>query len=335
VSRGRIVHVVRSDSFAGVERHIADTAAELDARGWEVIVIGGDSKRMRAELPSRVQHRTAVTVTDVAAALWRVGRCDVVHAHMTAAELPAAVLKRRLAGRLVVTRHFAARRGRSLAGRLADTVITRRIDTQIAISQFVADAVGTPSIVVRNGVRASEQASAERSPTVLIMQRLEDEKDTATALRAWASSGLDAQGWRLVCYGRGSQEPELRRLSGELRLEGSVDFRGFTDHPRRELARAGILLATAPAEPFGLAVVEAMAEGTAVVAAHGGAHRETLGTEGFFFPPGDSNVCAKQLQVLAASSELRRTIGAKLRARHNARFTIERQVDALVDCYER
>ena len=48
----------------------------------------------------------------------------------------------------------------------------------------------------------------------------------------------------------------------------------------RLLASSSVVLAPAPAEPFGLSVVEAMAHGLAVVAAEGGAHTETVGDDG-------------------------------------------------------
>jgi glycosyltransferase involved in cell wall biosynthesis len=331
VSRRHVVQVVRSDAFAGVERYIVDVATELHRRGWQVTVIGGDEGAMRAELPGNVIHRRAASVTEVAGALRRVGRRDVMHAHMTAAELPAAALKGR--ARLVVTRHFATPRGRSAPGRLAARFIERRLDAQIAISRFVADATDSPCIVVHNGVRPSER-SLPRERVVLVLQRLEPEKDTATALRSWAASALADAGWHLRIHGRGSQEGELRALAGELGVEGSVDFAGFTDDPRSALARAGLLLATAAAEPFGLAVVEGMAEGTPVVATDSGAHRETLGEHGTYFAPGDVAAGGAALRALANDPDRRSRLGAAVRERQRAEFSISVHVDRLESLYE-
>lgn len=327
-----VVQVVRSDSFAGVERYIAETATELAERGWQVRVIGGDSAAMRAHLGKGVDHRPARTVPQVFRALRTSGRTDVVHAHMTAAELPAALLKRRLGARLVVTRHFAAPRGASTVGRLAARVIERRVDLQLAISQFVADAASSPCVVLHNGVRDSSD-SAAREHVVVMLQRLEREKDTATALRAWAASGVAAHGWQLVLHGRGSEQDALRALASELGIEDTVTFAGFTDDARDALRRAELMVATATAEPFGLAVVEAMAEGTPVLATKSGAHPETLGDDGAYFAPGDVAGCAAQLVRLTESAAERRTLGDRLRERQRSMFSITAHVDRLEAMY--
>jgi glycosyltransferase involved in cell wall biosynthesis len=328
---GHVVHVVRSDAFAGVERYIAETASELAARGWQVSVIGG-AAALREHLDAAVDHRPARTTAQVYRALRSIGRCDLVHAHMTAAELPAALLKRRLGARLVVTRHFATRRGRSAAGRLATRVIEGRIDLQLAISRFVADSTRTPSVVLYNGVPDSDRTEP-RTPVVVMLQRLEREKDTGTALRAWAASGLGATGWRLVLHGTGAEQEALRALTTSLGIDDSVAFAGFTDDARATLRRAQLMLATATAEPFGLAVVEAMAEGTPVIATRAGAHPETLGADGVFFAAGDGDGCAAQLVRLAAAPDERRTVGERLRQRQRDLFSIGAHVDRLVNLY--
>jgi glycosyltransferase involved in cell wall biosynthesis len=289
---------------------------------------------MRAEMPTAVPHLLGDTFQDVMRSLWSLGPLDIVHAHMTAGELPAALLKRRLRARLMVTRHFAAARGSSAPARLAGRYIGLRVDEQIAISRFVAESIDGPSTVLHNGVRPSSAPTASRSESVLVMQRLEREKDTATALRAWSLTGLGSRGWRLTICGRGSQRDDLQRLSRELGVHGTVKFAGFVENPRARLAEAAIMMATAPAEPFGLSVVEAMAEGTPVIAAGGGAHRETLGPDGLFFTPGDAVACAAELLRLAVAPSLRSEVGEHLRRRHAELFTVSRHVDRLIDRYQ-
>jgi glycosyltransferase involved in cell wall biosynthesis len=330
----RVVHLVRSDSFAGVERYVADTSAELAHREWAVTVIGGDPRRMRAQLPAGVDHYPAATIADVARTLRMLPSQNVVHAHMTAAELPAALLKRQLGGRLIVTRHFPFRRGSTLPGRLARPLIARRVDVQIATSHFVAANVDGASAVIHHGVAISAQDPAARENTVLVLQRLEPEKDTATALHAWARAGLARGGWRMIIHGRGRDEAALRSLAVALDVDSSVNFAGFTDQPRAALARSGLVLATTPREAFGLAVVEAMAEATPVVAAAGGAHTETLGEAGVYFEPGDADACAESLARLAVSDRERQAIGAALRDRQRAEFTVTGHVDRLEAVYE-
>jgi glycosyltransferase involved in cell wall biosynthesis len=326
----RVLQVVRSDAFAGVERYIVDTATELRRRRWDVVVIGGEQARMHAELPDDVEHRPATTVREVAREIRAAGDFDVIHAHMTAAELPAARYKR--SARLIVTRHFATPRGQSRSGRIAARYIEKRMDVQIAISQFVADATDTPCVVLHNGVRPSD-VTRPREPTVVVLQRHEPEKDTGTALQAWAHSGLAQVGWRLVIYGRGSQTDLLKEMARGLRTTESVEFRGFVEDSRAALASAAVVVAPAPGEPFGLTVVEAMSVGTPVIAADGGAHRETLGSDGLYFPPGDVLDCAARMHALAADAHERARIGSSLKQRQRALFSITTHVDHLEQIY--
>lgn len=335
----RIAHVVRSDNFAGVERYITYVAPQLARRGLSVVVIGGDPVRMAQALtPAGVVSLPATTTLEVIRQLRRCRPLDLVHAHMTAAEV-AALAARPLTGRasLVTTRHFAARRGRSPAGRLAAVVVGRTVAVEIAISRFVADAVERPCVLLSSGVPRRSQAStaAERRPLVLMAQRLEAEKDGAVGIRAWAASGLAAAGWRMVIAGGGTLAGELRELAGRLGAGPSVDFVG----PQADIAplfdSASVFLATAPKEPFGLSVVEAMAASLPVVASGSGAHLETVGacSTRWLFPPGDHEACARHLRQLALAPVTRQAYGDALRDFQRRQFDLDDHVDRLVELY--
>ena len=326
----RITHVVRSDSFAGVERYVTDVATELSGRGHGVTVVGGDPELMQSALHSAEDYQPAATTREVAVALARLGRQDVVHAHMSAAEFAAVLTRPMHRAPVVATRHFASQRGGSRVSRAVTRTVARRLAREISISHFVADASGPGSVVRHNGVR-DRPAGTDRDRTVLVMQRLEAEKDTATALRAFAACGLQSQGWRLQVAGRGTERKALTDLALDLGL--ALEWLGFVGQPDHLLARTGILLAPAPAEPFGLTVVEAMAAGTPVVASAGGAHVETVGPDGLLFPPYDVQACADLLRRAAEDPDGRTRCGKTLRARQQQLFALDRHIDALVAIY--
>ncbi|MGH3588132.1 MAG: glycosyltransferase family 4 protein, partial [Pseudonocardia sp.] len=143
----RITHVVVTDAFAGVEAHVARLALAQVEAGHDVTVIGGAAAPIRGVVGSAVELRPGTSVAQARRSLAAGPRPDVVHAHMTAAEtavcLDARVLTRRVP--LVVTRHFALVRGRSLRGRAAAQVISRTVAAQIAISRFVQERIDGPS----------------------------------------------------------------------------------------------------------------------------------------------------------------------------------------------
>ena len=331
----RITHVVVTGSFAGTERYVCDVARGSAVLGHAVAVVGGDPERMRSELGADVDWLPGADLGTALRSLRRLPRADVVHSHLTAADTAAALMGLLRPARHVSTRHIADRRGRSRAGALAAPWLRRAVDQQLAISDFVAAAVDGPSAVVRNAVRSERQQAPLTDRSVLVCQRLEPEKETAVALRAFAASGLATSGWRLVVAGEGAERPDLERLAGALRVAEDVDFLGFVADVRSLMLRSGVLLATATAEPLGLTVLEAMALGLPVVATASGGHLETVGTVpgAVLFPPGDADGAAAALRRLAQDPEATRAYGARGRGVQQERFDLEDHVRQVLRHY--
>jgi glycosyltransferase involved in cell wall biosynthesis len=331
-----ITHVICSDAFAGVERYVTDVALQQVTTGDDLTVLGGDATAMTLAFDgSAVTWRPAPSVTAAWRHLRRPGP-DVIHVHMTAAEIAAITTRPLHRAPIVATLHFAQPRGHGHIRPLLYRPLPRFLDAQVAISQFVADQSKGSADVILNGVPWGIPR-AEREHIVLMAQRHEPEKDSSTALRAWGLSGLAADGWRLDIAGDGSQHDELVRLVGQLGLSDSVRFLGFVPDVRERMARASMFLATAPAEPFGLSVVEAMAAGTPVVAAAAGAHLETVGrvsTE-HLFAAGSIEGCGAALRALGNDEATRQTYGSALEREWEATFTIERHCSQLDAVYRR
>ncbi len=327
-----VTHVVVTDAFAGVERYVCQVANELTRRGHHVTVLGGEPGRMRAELSDRVTRRPARSLLQAARALGGQHGTDIVHAHMTTAEGAAWLAHPLNRAPIVATRHFARERGSSRPARALARVTAHALSRDVAISQFVADTVAGPTVLIRNGVPDRPQADLE-STTVVMMQRLNTEKMPDVGIRAWAQSGLAGRGWRLVVAGLGELGPSLAHLAADLGVEDSVCFAGQVEDTDRLLAESSILVAPAPAEPFGLSVVEAMAHGVPVVAADGGAHRETVGDSGVLFAVGDPEAAAEALATLGGDVGRRREVGSRLRRRQQERFSLSRHVDELESLY--
>jgi glycosyltransferase involved in cell wall biosynthesis len=329
-----VVHVVTTVNFAGVERYVSDVARETAGRGWDVAVVGGHPEQMRAELNGTAAWLPGADAFQASRSLRRVGRRDVCHAHMTVAEAVALATRPLHRAPVVATRHFAARRGASRVGRLLSPWIARGLAREIAVSEYVASRMERrPDAVILNGVRPSPGLWRSSSRTVLVLQRLEPEKDTLTALRAWKASRLVDEGWLMRIVGDGSERAELEAWAKSEGVEG-VTFAGWVTRTRDELANAGIFLAPAPAEPFGLAVVEAMAAGVPVAACAAGGHLETVGNldSPVLFRPRDHVAAASALRLLRDDDSRERQSDAG-RNFVRERLTTARHVDELVDAY--
>jgi len=328
----RVVHIVVTDNFAGVERYICQVANGLAARGHQVDVIGGAPVRMRAELDHTVAYSPAATLIEGTRTLVATRGADVIHVHMTTAEASAYLAHAIDDAPIVATRHFAADRGSSPVRRTLARITARPIVADVAISEFVGRNVTEITSLIHNGVAEKPQAPLE-APVVVMMQRLDDEKAPDVGIRAWDRSGLAEHGWRLVVAGSGVLRTDLEYLVDRLDCRDSIEFVGQVADTDGFLAAASVLLAPAPAEPFGLSVVEAMSHGLAVVAAGGGAHVETVGETGLLFPPGDIDAAAAALRRLVDNPELLRSIGHALRYRQQERFSLAMHLDRLEALY--
>lgn len=333
----RIVHAVRSDGFAGVERYAAVLAAAQAAAGHDVGVIGGDPALMAGALQgSGVRWRPGADVAAVVRALNTEPRSDVIQAHMTAAEAATVMAWRSRHVPVVATRHFATPRGSGPLGRIAAPAIRRRVAAQIAISRYVArhidgDAVVVPSAVANRDYRVAR----ERGRTILVAQRLEAEKGTDVAIEAFAASGLAATGWRLTVAGEGSQTGSLAQLAFRLGVGGSTDFLGRSSIVPELMADASMLLAPCAVEGLGLTALEAMASGLPVVAAASGGHLETVGlaADAALFPANNASVAGDLLRRLALDHMLRDRYGAQLRRVQRETFTTENVEAGTADVY--
>ncbi len=150
-----IVHVCCTNAFAGVERHVSELAAAQVALGHRVTVVGGHQPRVRATagdgvvvLPGHAIHVALRSLRRLPAASRRRQRA---HDRGRGGPLDGPVAARRARGRAPAT--SPSPRGTRRLTRPVTRWGTRRIDGQIAVSQYVADHVDGASTVVLSGVR--------------------------------------------------------------------------------------------------------------------------------------------------------------------------------------
>ena len=359
--------VTDSSAFAGTERHILDLALGLRELGSEVSICCPEGSPLACR-----GHKEGVPMiamgggdaSDWAAAmtlrrLLAAGTLDLLHAHNGRSALRACLAKtfaRR--GRVVVTQHFlspahALRTGwRGGVARLGHRWVHSNADRVIAISNAVRAAAlargGISSAkltTVYNGIRdpLSRQLRPPEEvrgalgiggrPLVVCAARLEPEKDLATLLRAW--HGMAEPRPFCVIAGEGSQRLVLEEEIRCRRLGEHVRLAGFQEDALSLINAADLFVLPSPAEPFGLALLEAMALGKPVVAVGVGGPREMVvdGSNGLLVPSGDERALANAVRALMGEPERRAAFGAQGRARFLERFTLGRMAEEVGAIY--
>jgi glycosyltransferase involved in cell wall biosynthesis len=286
-----------------------------------------------------------------------VASADLVHA-------PSPAVPPRGKRPLVVTIHDAAyelnpetfpRRGRDFHRRGVEAA-ARRADLVITVSRSAADEIATHTPirpdrlrVVPNGVdhitagpddvaRALSQFRLDDQPYVLWVGSLEPRKDVGTLLAVFARLSLRRDGpqHRLVLVGPPGwlgggriNAADIERLGDRLRSLGQVD-----DATLRALyAGADLFAFPSLNEGFGLPVLEAMVQNTAVVCSDIPALREVSASAAHLVAPGDVDGWTDALEGLLAQPELRASLAQAGRERA-ALFSWERSVAATRAVYE-
>jgi glycosyltransferase involved in cell wall biosynthesis len=127
----------------------------------------------------------------------------------------------------------------------------------------------------------------------------------------------------------------LKRLAQELNIADRVHIVGFQDPVQPFLAALDLYVHPALMEGFGIAVVEAMAIGKAVVATTTGGLPEVVaqGETGLLVPPGDVESLATTVVSLLEDRARREQMGICGRARAQERFSLDVSVAQMEQLY--
>jgi glycosyltransferase involved in cell wall biosynthesis len=201
---------------------------------------------------------------------------------------------------------------------------TRRADRVAAASQAIADELGMRAAVLHFGVDLDAFTPTplpDGPPHALVLG----------ALVGWKRPDLALEIARRM--------PELHVTFAGAPLPGetyappapaNVTFAGQVSDVRTALSRAHVLLHCADAEPYGLALVEALAAGRPVVApASGGPLEIVRDGAGRLYPPGDADAAVDALRAVLADPEAPKAARRSAEAAFDVRDSV-RRLEALL-----
>ncbi len=156
-------------------------------------------------------------------------------------------------------------------------VVSKRIADSLVARGYTAPNVLPVFVDIESLAKAEPLDRRARYPNfkkiVLVVARLEKEKDVAASIRAFAEISKADAAVGLVVIGSGSERVALGSLVAELNITKKVVFEGAQD-PFPFYKAADLTLVTSRYEGFGMVIVEALAAGCSVVSYDVGLARE-------------------------------------------------------------
>ncbi len=296
----------------------------------------------------------------------RAHRAEVVHANSIRAGIVLALARPRGAATVVHIRDCLP------AGAVTSAtmrLIAARTDVLIANSGYTAAWVRTvapaarvevvhnpvdlarfdPARIDRAAARARLGQAGERRVLAGVVAQLSPWKGQDTAIEAVAlarEQGLDVH---LLLVGSAKFVARATRFDNEAfvaRLRSLIDRAGLQERVSLlgerddvpELIRAlDVLLLPSEEEPFGRALIEAMALGVPVIATNVGGPPEIVddGVEGRLLAPHEPAAWAAAIAEIAAAPQLAQAMGSAGRARVERQFSAERHAEAVLGLYRR
>ena len=362
----KILHISSAQALGGGERHLVDLVKGLASRGHDVFVAMRPNSPLRDELTSlptrnllELPLRNALDAKSAAKITHFVAeqKIDIVHAHMARDYPLAAYASRRMpSAKLILTRHVLFPLSRlhkfTLSSAARVIAVSQAVARQLQAQRLISDGKIT---VVHNGIDFSrfERNSPEDRErfrtelglpadcllvgTVGELTPLKGHKDflhAAAQLRREFSAvyfiiaGVD------VTSGQ-TNLSDLKQLIQKLELDERVCLLGRIPDITDLYRALDVFVSASHTESFGLAIAEAMAAGTSVVATKTEGAQEIVqeGETGLLVPIADVDALARSVELLLRNATTRADISRRASDDVRKRFRLEQMVEATEKIY--
>lgn len=360
----RILQVSSAKTYGGGERHFVDLCRGLHERGHEVYAALRPTNQWQARLsflpPDKIMHvsirnsfgvLSAIRISEFA----KENDIDVVHAHVARDYIPVSIacLAAKNA-KFVLTRHLVF--PLKPFNRFALGNLAKAIGVSAAVGKSLAAIFPLEKIaVIPNGIDLQNYDAASLAvqrrefrelhsipvdaPLVGTLGELKELKGQSDFVLAAQETLKSIPGARFVIVGRDnsmdkSVRRDLKRLVKVCGMEDKFLWLDWLDDTAAFYAAIDVFVSPSHAESFGLAILEAMLRGKAVVAtATDGAH-ELFGDDADLVPIRDPLALAAKTAALLSNAEHREKLGARLRDRAAENYSLTRMLDAVEAVYQ-
>lgn len=361
----KILHISSAKNFGGGEKHLVDLANGLNNRGHEIfLAVPPDSpvlEKLESFPPENllpVKIKNSADVLAAAKIAKFVGRneIEIVHAHAAKDYLPASVAVRfAKRAKLVLTRHvlFSMKRTQKFALSNVSKVIAVSSGVEAALRKiFPKEKI----VKIPNGIEIEKWADADKKTlfrefrflhdipfdvplvgTIGELKRLKGQQDFVLAANEIAKNFPEA---RFVSVGADNSfkkdfRRDLKRLVKIFDLEDRFLFLDWVEETAPLLSALDIFVSASHSESFGLAILEAMASGKAIVATDTEGAKELLEDEksGKLTEIREPLKLAEKIAEFLSDEDLRNDFGERAANAARRNFSLEKMIERTEKLY--
>lgn len=164
--------------------------------------------------------------------------------------------------------------------------------------------------------------------TLAVIAQLIPRKGHALLLQALANIVTNVDEFRLLIFGKGPHESELKQLVSELKLEHRVNFAGFRDDLEKVLPNIDLVVHPAYIEGLGVSLLQASSCGVPILASRIGGIPEAVNNNvnGQLFEPGNIDELSEKLECLMNKHKLRSELAQNARKHALEHFAVQKMV---------
>lgn len=363
----RILQISSARNFGGGEKHLVDLSRGLARRGHEVFAALRPTNKWQEKLedflPSEnflhvsIRNSFGIFSAQKIAEFVRENNIEIIHAHVARDYIPASIACRiAKTPKLILTRHvlFPMKPFHRFALKNASRIIAVSNPAAEHLEQiFPKEKIA----IVSNGIETEKWSKAAREElrrefrfehnisfdapligTIGELKLLKGQRDFVLAAKILAEKFPDA---RFVIVGKDNSvrqdfRGELKRLVKVFNLEDRFLWLDWVEDTAPLLHALDVFVSPSHSESFGLAILEAMASGAAIVSTETDGAKEILRDQetGLLVPLQEPMLLAEAIGKLLSDENLRAEIGTRASRFAEKNFSLERMIEETEKIYK-
>lgn len=353
----KVMHVEAGENFYGGARQVAFLIDGLARRGIDNVVVcpqGSLTARRMGELPAKLHAIPMAGDLDLSL-IWRLRgllrkeKPDLLHLHSRRGPEILGAIAGRLHGLPIVY----SRRNDHHESPVITRVKYKLYDRVVAISAAIGDVLrdsGVPAEkirVVRSAFTPEAVTPLTRAQlraefglpadafVIAIVAQLIRRKGHAVLLDAMPQLLKTIPNLHVLFFGKGSLQGELAATINARGLGGHVQMAGYREDLPKLLAGLDLLIHPAFAEGLGVSLLQASANGVAIVASRAGGIPEAVrdGINGVLVPPHEVAPLSDAIIALATDDARRKALGDAGRQLIADEFSVDAMVEGNLAAY--